>query len=105
MVLFLIIIFLGFSLAGYIVMNIIPVFIGFEYGLKIAYYLVNYSGKGTVYSVLMIIPSVAIFVTIIIYTLCISADMSKNLVKITKQEGGVTFEIKPYLKKYTFFSE
>lgn len=100
MSLFLVVVFLGLCLIGYPIMNIIPAFLGIEYGLKISYYLVNYSTKGVGYSVLMIVPISAAFVTVLSYTLCISAEVSKKLMEITKEGSSTNFDIKPYLKKY-----
>ncbi len=100
MTLFLIVVFLGLCLIGYPIMNIVPAFLGIEYGLKISYFLINYSTKGIGYSILTIVPFSAAFVTIISYTLCISAEMSKNLMEMAKEGSGRTFDIKPYLKKY-----
>ncbi|MGN1328435.1 MAG: stage II sporulation protein M [Eubacterium sp.] len=100
MTLFLVVVFLGLCLIGYPIMNVIPVFLGIEYGLKISYYLINYSTKGVGYSILMIVPFSAAFVTVISYTLCISAEMSKNLMILTKEGSNRNFDIKPYLKKY-----
>ena len=48
----------------------------------------------------MIAPFSAAFITIISYTLCISAEMSKNLMEMTKEGSNRNFDIKPYLKKY-----
>lgn len=98
--LFLIIVFLGLCLIGYPIMNIVPGFLGVEYGLKISYFLINYLTKGVGYALLMIVPFSAAFVTIISYTLCISADMSKSLINLTREGSNGNFNIKPYLKKY-----
>lgn len=100
MTLFLIVVFLGLCLIGYPIMNIVPAFLGIEYGLKISYFLINYSTKGVGYSILMIAPFSAAFITIISYTLCISAEMSKKLMEMTKEGVSGNFDVKPYLKKY-----
>lgn len=100
MTLFLIVVFLGLCLIGYPIMNIVPAFLGIEYGLKISYFFINYSIKGVGYSILMIAPFSAAFITIISYTLCISAEMSKKLMEMTKEGSNGNFDIKPYLKKY-----
>lgn len=97
---FLIIIFLGLCLIGYPIMNLIPAVLGFEYGMKISYFLINYSTKGIGYIILMIVPFYTVFSTIIIYTLRISAEMSKTLMHLTKEGSGPTFTIKPFIRNY-----
>lgn len=101
MFLFIIVVFLGLCLIGYPIMNIIPAFLGIEYGLKIGYYFVNYNMKGVGYSVLMIVPFCTLFALLISYTLSISAQMSKSLLEITKEGNSEKFDIKPYMKKYS----
>lgn len=98
--LFLLIVFLGLCLIGYPVMNIIPAFMGMEYGMKISYYLTNYSVKGVGYALLMIIPFCSVFVTAISYTLRISAEISKSLMSLTKEGSSGGFDIRPYAKEY-----
>lgn len=98
--LFLIIVFLGLCLIGYPLINIIPAFLGIEYGMKMAYFLVNYSAKGLGYAVLMVVPFSAAYVTIISYTLRISSKMSKNLIEVTKEGSTSEFNLKPYVKQY-----
>lgn len=99
--LFLIVVFLGFCLIGYPIINIIPAIIGIETGLKTSYFFINYSVKGIGYSLIMIIPFVALFMTVIAFAIKISTEMSKKLIDIaTDKTDEKKLEIKPYLKKY-----
>ncbi|MGN0521796.1 MAG: hypothetical protein ACI4IQ_04065, partial [Eubacterium sp.] len=99
--LFIIVVFLGFCLIGYPLINLIPAIIGIETGIRCAYFFINYSIKGIGYALIMIIPFVALFQTVIAFTIKISTEMSKNLAKIAKNgSASEGIDIKPYLKKY-----
>lgn len=101
MAVFLIVVFLGFCLIGYPLINIIPAVIGIIYGMKIAYFYINYSTKGVGYSIIMLVPFAALFLTVIGYSIDISAKMSKKLIDITKNGlNGEKYDIKPYLKQF-----
>ncbi len=101
MAVFLIVVFLGFCLIGYPLINIIPAVIGIIYGMKIAYFYINYSTKGVGYSIIMLVPFAALFLTVIGYSIDISAKMSKKLIDITKNGlNGEKYDIKPYLKNF-----
>ena len=98
---FLISAFLGFCLISKPVIYLIPVFIGIDTGTRIAYYFVNYSTKGVGYSLIMIIPYIALFITVISFTIKTSNELSAKLINLTKGEGDAQkFELPPYLKKY-----
>lgn len=97
---FLIVMFLGFCLIGYPIVNIIPTVIGIATGVKCAYFFINYQVKGVGYALIMLIPFAAMFITIISYTIQISADLSKKLLKMTKKENTDDFNVKPSVKKY-----
>ncbi|MGN0535230.1 MAG: stage II sporulation protein M [Eubacterium sp.] len=103
-VLFLLVSFLGFCLISYPVINIFPVIIGIATGMKLAYYYINYSAKGVGYSLIMIVPYTALFVTVITYTMKVSTELSKRIRSLTKGEGEQNFEMLPYLKKYLILS-
>lgn len=96
---FLLVVFLGFCLIGYPIINIIPSVIGIFSGVKMGYFLINYSVKGISYSLIMIIPHIALFLTAIAYTIKISTDLSKSLMDITKNNEK-EFNVKSYIKKY-----
>ncbi len=99
--LYLIIVFLGFCLIGYPIINIIPTVIGIVTGIRTAYLFVNYSAKGVGYSLVMIVPYIALFLTVIALTIKISSELSKALVKATKNSiENNELNVKPYVKKY-----
>lgn len=99
--LYLIVVFLGFCLIGYPVVNIIPTVIGIVIGIKTAYLFINYSLKGIGYSVVMLVPYAALFLTVITFTIQISSNLSKELMSITKKsEENTQLNLKPYIKKY-----
>lgn len=99
--LYLIVVFLGFCLIGYPVVNIIPTVIGIVIGIKTAYLFINYSVKGIGYSVVMLVPYAALFLTVITFTIQISSNLSKELMSITKKsEENTQLNLKPYIKKY-----
>lgn len=99
--LYLIVVFLGFCLIGYPVVNIIPTVIGIVIGIKTAYLFINYSVKGIGYSVVMLVPYAALFLTVITFTIQISSNLSKVLMSITKKsEENTQLNLKPYIKKY-----
>lgn len=96
---FLLVVFLGFCLIGYPLINIIPSVIGIVSGIKMGYFLINYSVNGISYSLIMIIPHIALFLTVIAYTIKISTDLSKSLMGMAKN-CEKEFNVKPYIKKY-----
>lgn len=97
---------LGVCLVGFPVINAVPVIIGIQAGLRIAYYYVNYGIKGFGYSLLMIAPFVCSFLTVIIYTVSLSSELSKRIYSITagKADLGTKIEYKTYMKKYLLYA-
>lgn len=98
--LFLITAFLGFCLISTPLINIIPIFIGIAAGGRLSYYYVNYSAKGVGYSLIMIVPYIALLVTAIAFTMKVSVDLSTKMKNLVKGESRQHFELNPYLKKY-----
>ena len=75
--------------------------IGIVIGIKTAYLFINYSLKGIGYSVVMLVPYAALFLTVITFTIQISSNLSKELMSITKKsEENTQLNLKPYIKKY-----
>lgn len=101
---FLITTFLGFCLIGKPVIYIIPVFIGIGVGMRLAYYFINYQTKGVGYTLIMMLPYIALFITIISYTIDTGTMLSSNLLRLTKGEGQEKLELTPYLKRYLIYS-
>lgn len=99
--LYVLVVFLGFCLIGYPIINIIPTLIGIATGLESAFLYVNYSVKGIGYSLVMIIPYAALFLTVIAFTIKLSTSLSKQLISITKKNDECNeLDLKPYVKKY-----
>lgn len=96
----------GLCLIGFPIVNIITICIGIEIGIKLCYYYVTYSAKGIGYSILMIIPEAAVFVTIIIFTLVKSNALSKAMYMIISKKEGMNEEInlKSYLKSFVLYA-
>ncbi len=96
---------LGICLIGFPLMNIVPLIIGFQAGLKITYYYINYGIKGFGYSILMIAPFVCSFLTVIFYTISLSSDLSKKIYDITTGKAEENkIEYKAYMKKYLVYA-
>ncbi len=104
--LFAISILLGLCLVGFPFINLIPMFLGFETGMKIAFYYINYSVKGVGYTILMIAPFICFYLTIIIYSISMSYRISKNIYNITVRKENIEeeFNYKNYLKKYIIYA-
>lgn len=99
--LYVLVVFLGFCLIGYPIINIIPTVIGLVTGLKASYLFINYSVKGIGYSIIMLIPFAALFLTVIAFTINESTSLSKELILITKNtDEHSELNLKPYIKKY-----
>lgn len=102
---FVLVVFLGFCLIGFPVINAVPMAVGIFTGIKLAYYFINYGTKGIGYSLIMIVPFSALFVTVIALTIEISTNLSKNIMNCAKnKENSETFSIKDYTKKYLLFA-
>ena len=101
--LFLITVFLAFCLIGYGLINIIPCVIGIQVGMKAAYFYINYQAKGVGYTILMIAPFAALFLTVLIFVIQTSSNMSKQIVNITKNNLDYKLEVKPTLRKFLIY--
>lgn len=97
---------LGMCLIGFPFLNIIPLAMGLEIGMKISYYYVNYGTKGIGYSLLMIIPQISALITIICFTIRKSITLSKSIYTLTanKTDENDEINIKQYLKSFLFYS-
>ncbi len=97
---------LGICLVGFPVINAVPLIIGLQAGLKIAYYYINFGFKGFGYSLLMIAPFVCSFLTVIVYTASLSSDLSRKIYNITlgKSESTEKINYKSYMKKYLLYA-
>lgn len=103
--LFLLVVFLGFCLIGYPIINIIPTVIGFVTGIRAAFFFINYSVKGIGYALVMLVPFVALFLTVIAFTINLSTSLSKQLISLTRNSDEHTeLSLKPYIKKYLIFA-
>ena len=105
MLIFAVSVLLGVCLVGFPLLNMIPLFVGFESGMKVAYYYINHGIKGVGYSFLMIAPFVCLFLTVLIYSISMSYEMSRNIYEITVKKSEIDgFNYKSYLKKYLLFA-
>ena len=106
MLIFAVSVLLGVCLVGFPVINIIPFIIGFEAGMKIAYFYISYGVKGIGYSLLMVAPYVCLFLTVIVYSVSMSYDLSKKIYNITVKKSDMSeeFSYKTYLKKYLAYA-
>ncbi|MDE6658879.1 MAG: stage II sporulation protein M [Eubacterium sp.] len=97
---------LGVCLVGFPIINAIPYIIGFEAGMKIAYYYISYGVKGVGYSLLMVAPYVCLFLTVVIYSVSMSFDLSKQIYHITVKKSDMSeeFNYKTYLKRYLAYA-
>lgn len=99
---FLVVVFLGFCLIGYPVINIIPTIIGIASGIKISYFMICYGTKGIGYALIMLVPFYALFLTVIAFTIEISTKLSSNLLKMaqSKNNDESRINIKKQIRKY-----
>ena len=106
MLVFAVSVLLGVCLVGFPVINLIPFVIGFASGMKVTFYYINHGVKGIGYSLLMVVPFVCLFLTVIIYSVSMSYEMSKNIYDITikKSDMSEEFSYKTYLKKYLAYA-
>ena len=94
----LLLVLLGFSLIGFSIMNMIPLFAGLYYGLKSACYFSVYSGKGIGYIALVIAPISALFLVLIIYSISYNSKLSKAILStIRDREKDFTISVKPLI--------
>lgn len=104
-IVFSIIILSGLCIIGFPFINIVPFVIGFISSSKIAYYFCCYGLKGIGYSVLLIIPEITLFVTLSLYTICISRKISKYLYDVSKNKNTSSeLSINTYLKSYAIIT-
>ena len=106
MLIFAVSVLLGVCLVGFPIINLIPFIIGFEAGMKISYFYIGYGVKGIGYSLLMVAPYVCLFLTVIVYSVSMSYDLSRKIYNITikKSDMSEEFNYKTYLKKYLAYA-
>ena len=97
---------LGICLVGFPIINAVPLIIGVQAGLEIAYYYLNFGFKGFGYCILMIAPFVSSFLTVIVYTVSRSAELSRKIYDLTigKKDTAEKIEYKKYMKKYLLYA-
>lgn len=107
---YLVTVFLGFCMIGFPLIHFVPMTCGFAFGMQVCYYYMCFRLKGVLYCVLMVIPAAAILLTVILLTIKISADMSKNIfhLSVKREDPAGEFQpeipVKEYLKKYLALS-
>lgn len=97
---------LGICLVGFPIINAVPLIIGVQAGLEIAYYYLNFGFKGFGYCILMIAPFVSSFLTVIVYTVSLSSELSRKIYDLTigKKNTAEKIEYKKYMKKYLLYA-
>lgn len=97
---------LGICLVGFPIINAVPLIIGVQAGLEIAYYYLNFGFKGFGYCILMIAPFVSSFLTVIVYTVSLSSELSRKIYDLTigKKDTVEKIEYKKYMKKYLLYA-
>lgn len=97
---------LGICLVGFPIINAVPLIIGVQAGLEIAYYYLNFGFKGFGYCILMIAPFVSSFLTVIVYTVSLSSELSRKIYDLTigKKDTAEKMEYKKYMKKYLLYA-
>lgn len=97
---------LGICLVGFPIVNAVPLIIGVQAGLEIAYYYLNFGFKGFGYCILMIAPFVSSFLTVIVYTVSLSSELSRKIYDLTigKKDTAEKIEYKKYMKKYLLYA-
>lgn len=97
---------LGICLVGFPITNAVPLIIGVQAGLEIAYYYLNFGFKGFGYCILMIAPFVSSFLTVIVYTVSLSSELSRKIYDLTigKKDTAEKIEYKKYMKKYLLYA-
>lgn len=97
---------LGICLVGFPIINAVPLIIGVQAGLEIAFYYLNFGFKGFGYTLLMIAPFVCSFLTVIVYTVSLSSQLSRKIYNLTvgKSENSEKIDYKSYMKKYLLYA-
>ncbi|MGN0531537.1 MAG: stage II sporulation protein M [Eubacterium sp.] len=96
---------LGLCLIGFPFVNILPLVVGALTGIKLAFYYVTYSVKGIGYSLLMIIPEITALVTVLLFTIKCSNELSKYIYDATTKKIDTIqeFNLKSYLKSFLLY--
>lgn len=97
---------LGLCLIGFPFINVIPLLIGIEISLKIAYYYASFGAKGIGYSILLIIPEASSFFTVLIYTIKNGNELSKFIYDSTIKKSDIVKDdsLKQYLKLFLLYT-
>lgn len=96
---------LGLCLIGFPFVNVLPLVVGVITGIKLSHYYVTYSVKGIGYSLLMIIPEITALVTVLLFTIKCSNELSKYIYDATTKKIDTIqeFNLKSYLKSFLLY--
>lgn len=102
LIIYVVTILIGLCIIGFPIINIIPLLCGFEIALKLCYYYNLYNSKGIGYSLLMIVPQAAAFITVLFFTIEQAKLFSKTIFdaatnKINSSELVLTSYLKSFL--------
>ncbi len=104
LILFCITVLMGLFVIGFTLTNCIPIITGCIIGVKLAYYYVSFGMKGIGYSALLILPESAILMTVIIYCIQTSSNLSREVLQsLKKEDTALRSDVKPYLKQYFLY--
>lgn len=96
---------LGLCLIGFPILYVVPLLTGIEIGIKLSFFYSTYSVKGIIYSLLMITPECAAFITILVLTIVKSNELSRGIYDLISKKSDMTEEIKlkSYLKSFVIY--
>jgi hypothetical protein len=100
---FVVCVFLGMCLIGFPLINAVPLLMGIEISIKIAFYYIKFGVKGIGFSMLMIIPEGAAIATVLIYTIKTSTELSKSIYQIAAKGEMSSIDIKYYVKNFVLY--
>ncbi len=96
---------MGLCIIGFPIMNAIPLLCGFEIAIKLSYYYNLYNLKGIGYSILMIIPQAAAFITVLFFTMQQARSLSKTIFDTAIQkENRSEIILANYFKRFLIYA-
>ncbi|MBQ9229488.1 MAG: hypothetical protein IJ168_11760 [Eubacterium sp.] len=98
---FLLTVLMGFCLFGFPFMSLVPLCLGAEAAMTMAYYYIEYGWRGFGYTLLAVAPEVAALATVLLYTAVNGAALSKSIYDGTlkKSDTASGLNLKGYLIK------
>ena len=96
---------LGMCLIGFPFINLVPLFTGVAVALRASYFYVAYPVKGIGYTLLMLAPESAAFVTVLVFAIQKSRALSRSIFALTvkKEDMPGSFALSAYLKSFALY--